>query len=571
MYTQIFKEILLKNKYDQKSMEDLVAYCRQQYDANRPILNIIAEFEREYNNQLSIWWYTRSCFTYEMLNRALRNLEADTILKMGFFIHDLHSQIKKLHFQQFGNHQGEAFTVYRGQGLPESDFEKLMKSKGGLISFNNFLSTSIDRSISFMYAESNSFKLNTIGILFDIRINPSISSSPFARIDNISYFNYEGEVLFSMHTVFRIGDIKQIENNTRLWRVELELTDNKDQQLSKLTDQIRQETLGTTGYERLGKLLIKIGQTQKAEELYQVLLDQTFDQHEKSVFYLQIGDIRDDEGRYENAISSYEKALEIEENHFTPDQSKLGAIYMNIGLVYMKMGEHTKAAQINEKGVEILQKISSLNYSDLATSLHYPDLATSSNHPDLTTSYIDVGETNNEMGEYSKALSYQEQALEITRKTFPPNHLHLAASYNNIGVVYHNMREYSKALSFYEKAHEIFQRALPPNHPSLATSYNNIGSVYKNIGEYSKAFSYHEKSLAIRQKALSPNHPDLAISYTNIGMLYEKMREHSKARSYLERAIEIFQRSLPPNHPDLQAVRNNIELVNMKPQVIVND
>ncbi|CAF1187864.1 unnamed protein product [Adineta steineri] len=553
MYTEIFKEILLKNQYNQKSIEDFVTFCRQQYDANPLMLETIDEFERDYNDKSSIKWYTRTCFTFEMLNRALRNLEVDTIITMSFFINDLHRQIEQLHSQQLRQHQKESFTVYRGQGLAETEFEKLMKAKGGLMSFNSFLSTSIHRNVSFMYAESNSGKMNTIGILYEIEIDPLISLAPFARIDNISYYEDEGEILFSMHTIFRIGEIKSTEGNTRLWQVKLELTNTKDQQLSTLTNQIRQETLGSTGYERLGKLLIKIGQFQKAEELYQVLLNQTNDEQARLIFYQQIGDIRDASGDYENAISYYEKASEIIQSIPLSDQSQLGTIYMKIAAVYMKMKENSKAALFNEKGTEILRN----NFSREKNLPRDSYL----NHPDSTTSYIDIGEICNRMNEFSKALSYQEKALEISQVTFPSNHPHLATSYNNIGVVYHNMGEYSKALSLYEKACEIFQQILPSNHPSLATTYNNIGAVYKHIGEYSKALSYHEKALEIRQKSLSSTHPDLAISQTNIGMVYEKIGEYSNALSNFERALDIFSRSLPANHPDTQAVRNNIERV----------
>ena len=77
-----------------------------------------------------------------------------------------------------------------------------------------------------------------------------------------------------------------------------------------------------------------------------------------------------------------------------------------------------------------------------------------------------------------------------------------------------SMGEYLKALSYYEKALEIRQKTLPPNHPDLAISYNNIGSVYDKMGEYSKALSSYEKALEIRQKTLPPNHPDLAILTT---------------------------------------------------------
>jgi hypothetical protein len=45
------------------------------------------------------------------------------------------------------------------------------------------------------------------------------------------------------------------------------------------------------------------------------------------------------------------------------------------------------------------------------------------------------------------------------------------------------MGEYSKALSSHEKALEIYQKTLPANHPLLATSYNNIVEVDRSIGE----------------------------------------------------------------------------------------
>jgi hypothetical protein len=88
-----------------------------------------------------------------MLNRALRNLEGDTIINMGFLIHDLHRQIEGLDKEQVSSYHGKPFFVYRGQGLSTTDFDKLQKTKGGLMSFNNFLSTSKVRDISLGFAK----------------------------------------------------------------------------------------------------------------------------------------------------------------------------------------------------------------------------------------------------------------------------------------------------------------------------------------------------------------------------------------------------------------------------------
>jgi hypothetical protein len=183
-----------------------------------------------------------------MLNRALRTMEVDLIIKMGFFVRDLHNHIITLHSKQYNRHHGsDSFTVYRGQGLSQTDFDELMKTKGGLMSFNNFLSTSLDREVSLAFAESNQSGSDLIGVLFEITISPSIFTTPFANIRNDSYYHEEEEILFSMHSVFRIGQIKQIDKNDRLWQVNLILTGDSDPQLHALTEQMRKETRGSTG------------------------------------------------------------------------------------------------------------------------------------------------------------------------------------------------------------------------------------------------------------------------------------------------------------------------------------
>jgi tetratricopeptide (TPR) repeat protein len=582
MYTQIFKEILLDMKHDPQAIQDLANYCRNLYKKNTGELNIINEFVQAYRPVSSIWWYTRECFTYQMLNRALRTLEGDTIINMGFFIHDLHRKIKQLYNKQVKSYDGKPFIVYRGQGLSFTDFEKLQKTKGGLMFFNNFLSTSKRQEISLNFGKTASGKIDMIGIQFKMTIDPLVSSTPFAVIDEVSYFKTEEEILFSMHTVFRIGEITRIDKCYPLYQVELKLTADDDEQLRTLTHRIRKETAGATGWKRLDQLLIKLSQFDKAEELYKLLLEQTSDDGEKANYYHQLGCIKDGQGDYEKAIGYYGKSLKIRQKTLPPTHPVFANSYNNIGLVYDKMGEHSKALSFYEKSFEIRQKTLSPTHPDLATShnnigsvyynmgeyskalsfyekaLEIRQKTLPPNHPDLATSYNNIGLVYDKMGEYSKALLFHEKSLEIDQKTLPQNHPNLATSYNNIGLVYDKMGEYSKALVFHKKSLEIDQKTLPPNHPLLAISYNNIGSVYKNMGEYSKALSFYEKSFEIRQKTLPPNHPDLANSYNNIGLMYDKMRDYSKALLFHENSLEIRLRTLPPNHPDLATSYDNI-------------
>ena len=468
MYTQILKEILLEIKYNHHFIKDFTYYCRDLYADNDHELKNINKFEREYQYRSPIWWYTYDCCVYSMLNRALRNQEVDTIIKMGFFIQDLHQHIKQLHKIQFSNRhrQSKSFTVYRGQSLTKTDFDRLIKTKGGLISFNNFLSTTKKQEIAFTFIDQ-AIQTNpiSIGILFKMTINPSVSSAPFALLNKISYYkDSEQEILFSMHTIFRIGDIKQIQD---FWQVELTLTNDSDQQLSVLTEKIRQETQEETqkksGWPRLGNLLIQLGSYNAAEEVYGILLDSTVDDLEKAYLYHQIGIIKDNQQHYTEAISFYKKSLHIYEQNFP------------------------------------------------------------SNHPLLAKSYKSIALVCNNMEEYSDALYFHHKALEIEEYILPPNHPSLAASYNNIGLILYNMKEYSKTLLFYEKTFKIYQKTLSINHPLFATSYHNIASVYEHMKDYPKALAYHEHALDIAQRSLYSAHPSLQLYKDNFQSLKDTL------------------------------------------------
>ncbi|CAF1162673.1 unnamed protein product [Adineta steineri] len=504
MYSQIFKEIILELDHDMKSITDLAVYCRQFYLGNINQLKIIDEFEHDYRSQSAIWWYTRKCFIYRMLNHAFRTLNADTLVNMGFFIRDLHQQIEQLYLQQINDRGGKPFLVYHGQGLLKTDFEKLLKTKCGFMFFHNFIFASTKQEAALKFARGSIGKTDMIGILFVISIDPRVLSSPFASIEEVSYSKREKEILFSIHTVFRVGTVKQIDKNNQLYHVELQLVANDDEQLRALTKPIGEETSCNTGWQRLCTLLLSTGQLEKAEELCKALLEQTSDPNEKALYYHQLGLINQNQGNYKKSIRYYEQGLEIYRKILPANHHNLAISYNNIGLVY------------------------------------------------------------DNIGEYEKALSFYEQAIEIYQTNLPADYPSLATSYNNSGLVYDSMGNYSQALSFYQEAFDIELKTLPSDHPLLAATCDNIGGVYNNMGEYTKALLFNNQALEIYKKNLPENHLNLAQSYNNIACVHHNMKEYSTALSYFERALSIWQPLLPPTHPQLINVEKSIEILKEK-------
>ncbi|CAF4206188.1 unnamed protein product, partial [Rotaria sordida] len=266
MYTTFFKEIVLEIDFDEKkTIPELADYARQQkvYADKKEQLELIDEFTQEYHGNINnkpVEWYTAECFTYKMLNKALGNLDVNTLLKTGFFMRDLHQNIQQLHDEQL-NDKDKPFpsTVYRGQPMTQQDFE-IKIQPGKLMSYNNFLSTSEERYVAADFIRRKLRSDNTkTGVLFIITIDPSIKSVPYARIAEFSITPSEKEILFSMNTVFRIRQIEEIqEKEMKIWQVKLTLTsDGIDEKLSALTNQIRMEITGT-GWQRMGVLLWKM-------------------------------------------------------------------------------------------------------------------------------------------------------------------------------------------------------------------------------------------------------------------------------------------------------------------------
>lgn len=505
MYTQILKEILLSIDYNEQHIRDFTKYYRENFIDNPSQLENIDDFEKNYEKHSPIWWYTHQYSFFSILNRALRTFEVDTIIQMGFFIQDIHRQILKLHLQQFyKSNRSEKFFIYRGQSLSKKDFDQMKQIQGGLISFNNFLSTTKDLSIAFRFAQTSiDNDSSNIGIIFVITIDPSIKSTAFASIDDLSYFGREEEILFSMHTVFRIDHIIRSNDDRRIWQIDLIQTEDNDQQLNELTQSIRDDIQGANEWSKLANILIKIGKYDKADQLYLFLLQQAKYDREKIHLYHQLGWSKKNQKLYEEAIHFYEQSILIKEKSLP------------------------------------------------------------SNHHSFIASYNDLGSVYEKMEQYVQALLYYEKALDVQQSNPSSDQNTLASCYSKIGSIYEKSHQYPEALQFHSKALQIRQK-LSPNTSNLAYCYQNLASVYEKMDNYSEALHSHEQALEIQQKSHPEDHPEIAQCYHNMGIFYSKQRQFSKAHECHEKALQIGRRSLPPNHPNLIKWTKSFQFVQRK-------
>ncbi|CAF1215534.1 unnamed protein product [Didymodactylos carnosus] len=584
MWNQLLMDVLLRMPTSDESKMEMLTECESYYRDNAKELEKVNEFRLNYSSDAAVSWYTRDSFVYRLLNKALRTRDIDIIFKFRFFIADLYRQLQKEYskFMERFTDDEYSLTVYRGQHLKADELHELKDNIGRLISINTFMSTTCEKGVASILAGDGSLSPILESILFQIQINTSIDTKPYANIKELSVMKHEDEVLFSIGTIFRIKSVEKA-TGTGIWSVKLLLNSETNEHLKVLGEQIRKETDGYSDLHTLGHLLRGMGEYAKAERYLRRLINDTLpNDPAMGKFYNDLGLIYSDQGEYTQALKYYEQALGIHLKTLGPNHPSVASTYNNIGTVYSNQREYSQALKYYEQTLEIKMNALGPNHRSVATTYNniggvYEDQGGYSqaltyyeqtlqillktlgpNHPTVAKTYNNIGGVYSHQGEYSKALKNYEQTLQILLKTLGPNHPSVAKTYNNIGGVYSHQGEYYQALKYYEQTLEILLKPLGSNHQTVATTYNNIGLVYKGQGEYSEALKYYEQSLEILLKTLGPNHPSVAKTYNNIGTVYNDQGEYSQALKYYEQSLEILLKTLGPNHPTVAQTYNNI-------------
>ncbi|CAF3504494.1 unnamed protein product [Rotaria socialis] len=270
MYSQLLKEILVEN-IDKSTLFVMIYahFCRLNYDGNAQELRMIDEFEKTYGkaqHYSPIWWYTRRCFVSRTLTRAITRLDVEILSVIHFFIRDLHNQLVKIHAEN--SKYEKPFIVYRGQGMQQDDFERILNKKDTCVAFNNFLFTTTERQAALDSAQ-NTLDRNLTAVLFEMHIDPSLNNiSPFARIGQLSCAKKnKNQILFSMHATFHLETIEQSDSS--VWNVKLKLCNTPN---DPLIDRMRERTKGKNVLFRMGALFIEMGEFDKAREIYSSML-----------------------------------------------------------------------------------------------------------------------------------------------------------------------------------------------------------------------------------------------------------------------------------------------------------
>ena len=394
----LLKEILINYQSKEQEKNKLIEFARFHYNENFSQLNFIDQYANMNYDQISpIEWYTRECFIYSMINRALKLYDMEILNKIAFFIRDLHQQIKYLHSKSLNNNK---ILVYYGQGISHDQFNQLSLNIDGLISFNNFLWTTIDKEISFHYALQSENDFHLTPVLFQIEIDCSKTLFPFVKLDEFDYFHdTDQHILFSLNSIFRIHQIERLEN--RLWQINLVSIDNTDNQFKNLIDTIQDEYRKFNGFSSLGHRMFNMNDLSRAKTLFEVLLKNTGHNERKELvsIHRMLGRISQKMEDFTSALRHYRQSLTIQMSRLSSKHPSLSPDYAAVGAILQRQNNYEEARKYFQNALN--NNLQSSKIDLLTTTIYYINLG---------RIFHRINNNSEALKNFQLALQYQEQA-----------------------------------------------------------------------------------------------------------------------------------------------------------------
>jgi tetratricopeptide (TPR) repeat protein len=245
-------------------------------------------------------------------------------------------------------------------------------------------------------------------------------------------------------------------------------------------------------------------------------------------------------GKYDEARSLLERALEIRERLLGTEHRDVAACIDILAGVYANRGEYVKAEPLYLRALAICEK------------------ALGKDHPDTATVTSNLGKLYHYQGKYGEAEPLYKRSLDIREKALGKDHLDTAEGLNTLAVLYSMQGKYVEAEPLHQRALDIREKALGKDHPDTAQSLNNLALVYDYQGKYEEAEPLYKRSLDIREKALGKDHPSTAISLNNLATLYTLQEKFKEAEPLYKRSLEIREKALGKDHPSTATGISNL-------------
>ncbi len=172
-----------------------------------------------------------------------------------------------------------------------------------------------------------------------------------------------------------------------------------------------------------------------------------------------------------------------------------------------------------------------------------------------------LAQTYRRLGEYRRALTLSERALQAARTMRPPQPALLAGALRDRGRVLTDLARYEEAERDLRSALAHYRRRGRDGEEDIATTSIDLGGALLLRGDAQSAEALYRAALDIRRRLRGEDDPDVVEALSVLGVAQRQKGDYAEARRTLENALALRRKLLPPRHPDLHTSLSNLALV----------
>ncbi|CAF1133613.1 unnamed protein product [Didymodactylos carnosus] len=543
LWYQLLRDTLMNmNTHTDEAKQEMIDYCRLYYHNDIIRLKQIDEFEKTYHSSNAIQWYTKDCFAYRFVNKALRIENVEALYKLRYFIADIYKNIKEIFDENFEIYSEyfETFHFYRGLTLSENDILQIQNCIGKYVSTNGFLSTSRNKNVAELFAAN---------VLFHIQIDTSLNNIIYADISFLSAMTDEEEVLFDLGALFQIINV-EYDNGTAKWIVSMVAVNDVECLKNDYFERQRKNMLQTISYGSIeidvnfGCFLLEMGYYKKAIVYFENLSDHLIlNDNDKHHVLSNLSQAYNSNKQYDLALKCQIEALNISNN--SNDLNFISKDLYKIGMIYTSQKKYELGLDYLKKSLEVVDK----TLIRLIAEIHRS-----------------IAKTYCKQGKYFYAFEHAQQSLEIFNNYFSSDLFQICDIHLEMGYIYYSIKDYSMALEHANKTFLIQKQIFTEYNPRFICTYRLIGNIYFSTNQYDLCIEYNMKSLLFEQEQeiKTTDYTILVDIYKNLGYCYMRKTEYEQSIQYLLKSLEIKEKYFPNDQLEVARLNNDIGFCYLK-------
>ena len=269
-------------------------------------------------------------------------------------------------------------------------------------------------------------------------------------------------------------------------------------------------------YHQLGIVAQEQRQFDQAISYYQKALqiyEEVGDFYQAAYEYHELGMVAEKQRQFDQAISYYQKALQIKED--AGDFYHAASDYHHLGMVAEQQRQFDQAIAYYQKALQIREDVG--DFYKAASDYHH------------------LGMVAQEQGQFDQAIAYYQKALQIYEDM--GDFYQAAYEYHELGMVAQEQKQFDQAIAYYQKALQIYEDAR--DFYKAANDYHQLGTVAQEQRQFDQAIAYYQKALQIREDV--GDFYKAAEDYHNLGMVAREQQQFDQAIAYYQKALQIYE------------------------------